>query len=468
MYRNNVITGNLCAPLCLRGDICDVTSTYGNAHKEVMVAQCRGFCKHGYSVKAVLKHDEVTAAPEGYDQFYSTLNDTAVDNDADWKESLRRLLRHHLPGNSSVVDRLLREMLGGKPAASNGNFSFFAFYNSLTQLFQQKEYVLFQAYRNTGVFPKVYGTCGPLYLVEFCDPILNQDEQHDRAFALNSLLGWDKESKDGPEKGNVQTVRNSVVLLENHKNTDNHIHQTGNTLFDEMGDRLFEDKSKHVYIQHGPKFGRHHSWPVLAHAAIKILRLLEYLEQEDTFSGHIHLCDPKLEHFAIGTDDRRLKLIDADLVLFDFNMAAEPETSVVDTGVCTEHKDCSDVMCRGWCWKGAGRCASRRVNNNLQGICENVFLRPSLEYGFVFTAFPVAVYDDVSRSLCECATNVTGVWQGVPLKMPPASTGRKLVDVLENSLSVENSHDLLHIGGGNDLFFLFEHCKSFDQSLMND
>ncbi|KAL8594588.1 hypothetical protein ACOMHN_002143 [Nucella lapillus] len=499
MYRDNVITGDLCSPLCDLGHICDATSTYGNAHKEVMVTRCHGgFC--GQAQQAILKHDEVYAtATDGYDKFYSAVNATVLEATDTWTESLKTLLHRHLP-NSSSTDTFLLEMLQEWSAAFTGNVSAHALYASLTQLFRQKEYVLFQAYRNTGVFPKVYGTCGPLYLVEFCDPVLKQDRRYNKALVLKDLLDWNRASRTQVDEKKQQALSNTqnMLFFDNRDNTDKSFHKRGGIFFNDLPG-LFMDKTHntdqtsslkrsqtdelilpsevemknsgrdHVYVVNlNLDKNSHLPWSDRAQVAIKIFHFLEHLEREVTFPEHIHLCDPKLEHFAVGRDDGKLKLIDADLVLFDSNMATESMAPDVDTGACTEHEDCSDVMCRGWCWTQKGRCASRRVNNNLQGICENVFLRPSLEYGAVFTyTIPAAVYDDVIRALCECATNVTSLWERViPLKLPSASTRERLVEVLERSLRLENSPTLrMQMGGGGEDFdFLLEYCKSFSQS----
>ena len=420
MYHSGIVTGSLCAPLCDDGYIDDVIATFGNAHKEVMVTQCHDFCSEGQSIKAVLKHDEISAAEDGYEKEYSRMSISSVGYNATWREAFQKLLQHHLPVRHALKlsGSIFRDMEMEYSAILNQTLPF-AVQNSLTLLFRQKEYVLFQAYRNKGVFPKVYGTCGPLYLVEYCDPLLNQRSSILKTLLFNAEALQQRAANDNDGEGNATPLMlNSqhVISFGNPSFSNEHEKQPTESLsfvssvYKFVMGETYEDRSKgpstrkhfssgnHVKIEGRDlvqtalsngitdpysgsqrvsvldldpsgdhKFSTRPSWSERAKAATKILRFLEHLEHEDTFQEHVHLCDPKLEHFAVGRDDGRVKLIDADLVLFDVDLATDADSGKAGLGgSCVEHEDCSDVMCRGWCRKETGRCHEVQINNNLQ------------------------------------------------------------------------------------------------------
>ncbi|XP_070196697.1 uncharacterized protein [Littorina saxatilis] len=528
MYHDDVITGSLCAPLCDEGQLCDVTSFLGSGHKEVMVTQCPTFCSEGQNVKAILKHDEFSASPEGYDTEYSRMNNTHSRGNASFqREKLRALLSLHLPSKD------VAEFLESSLQAIDPQYNLSAnetlpvsVYNSLVLLFRQKEYVLLEAYRHKGVFPTLYGTCGPLYLVEYCHPLLaavTSPRQHE------NTLSWIPDSVHRGDTSTMSKLHREHTFVSSHapptndathgdakKGSESHVDTRFNNAVTEddisdsketspsasfisvvfsrlsshyntvitisgirnaisVGSELLYKKyvsrrdilnkmrtpdtenSKRIVVNPATYSKKEStglsSWKQRASTALAILRFLQHVEHLHTLPTHPLLCDPKLEHFAVSARDTRLRLIDADLILFE----AERDFRDVDTGACAEHRDCSDVMCRGWCNTTTGRCERLLTNNNLQGICENVFLRPSPEFGPLFVDIPSTVYHDVTRVLCHCATDVTLVGD-IPMQKPSAAVRDKLMEVLERSLlSDEQEQFTQNIDSRRDAF-LFQSC----------
>ncbi|ESO98352.1 hypothetical protein LOTGIDRAFT_159155 [Lottia gigantea] len=110
------------------------------------------------------------------------------------------------------------------------------------------------------------------------------------------------------------------------------------------------------------------SWEERVKIALKLLDSV--LNMESTFHEPIHMCDVKGENFGIGLDGR-IKLIDTDSVFFESKLLQDFAT----TEKCSSDKDCNFWDCHGLCSEGV--CLKQRLNNNLQSICEDVFL-PSL------------------------------------------------------------------------------------------
>lgn len=116
------------------------------------------------------------------------------------------------------------------------------------------------------------------------------------------------------------------------------------------------------------------SWARRAKIALKIL---EFAEKLDTgFDSPVHLCDVKPEHFGLS-DNSKVKFNDAD------NIYLKPvvDRTVGDGSHCAKHSDCDLFDCKGQCDLIRQKCSGRGVsNNNLQVICQKIFLGKS--YGF--------------------------------------------------------------------------------------
>lgn len=128
------------------------------------------------------------------------------------------------------------------------------------------------------------------------------------------------------------------------------------------------------------------------HSRIKQAKLmLELLRDLQTsFADPIHICDAKLEHF--GLLNGRQVLLDADTV-FPKNVV---DRSVADGRKCWDHTDCDLFDCRSLCNKVLNVCDTPAVNNNLQIICQKVFLDSGL---LISKHLPA----DIKRLLKECA-----------------------------------------------------------------
>lgn len=83
----------------------------------------------------------------------------------------------------------------------------------------------------------------------------------------------------------------------------------------------------------------------------------------------MQVCDVKLDNFGLN-ELGELKLIDTDMVNTD--------AYLFHPRVCIEHTDCNFFDCKSYCDSRTKKCATRRVNNNLQAVCEKIFDNPFL------------------------------------------------------------------------------------------
>ncbi|XP_059489513.1 divergent protein kinase domain 1C [Neocloeon triangulifer] len=103
----------------------------------------------------------------------------------------------------------------------------------------------------------------------------------------------------------------------------------------------------------------------LRHAVI-ILELLERLET--TAPAPLRLCDVRLSHIGHSFDGAKAVVLDGDSLVTQ-SMA---DLLAGDGSPCTEHSDCHFFDCHAACEEGF--CQPPSTNNNLQAICEKVFL----------------------------------------------------------------------------------------------
>jgi len=101
-------------------------------------------------------------------------------------------------------------------------------------------------------------------------------------------------------------------------------------------------------------------------------QILELLMKLASFQDPIHICDVKLEHFGLIGD--HMVVIDVDTVF----PRSVVERSTSDGRKCKQHQDCYLFDCQSLCNEITERCDKNLINNNLQLICEKIFLNSGL------------------------------------------------------------------------------------------
>ncbi|XP_020292773.1 protein FAM69C isoform X2 [Pseudomyrmex gracilis] len=108
-------------------------------------------------------------------------------------------------------------------------------------------------------------------------------------------------------------------------------------------------------------------WAKRLKLAVMIFNLLE--ELQTNFPEPLHLCDVKINHFGLPLGGQKLKFLDLDAV-FPKPIA---DRIVANGKSCEKHEDCDYFDCRSTCSRNK-RCESPVLNNNLQIVCEKIFL----------------------------------------------------------------------------------------------
>ncbi|KAG8226340.1 hypothetical protein J437_LFUL014583 [Ladona fulva] len=115
-------------------------------------------------------------------------------------------------------------------------------------------------------------------------------------------------------------------------------------------------------------------WINRVHAAVLVLELLEALEDTPPV---FRLCDVRPGHFGITSDGSKAKVLDSDAAL----PHAVANQMTGDNSPCTKDEDCHYFDCKSKCTHG--KCTHPVLNNNLQVVCEKVFLSQVLPGGAV-------------------------------------------------------------------------------------
>ncbi|KAF7281060.1 divergent protein kinase domain 1C [Rhynchophorus ferrugineus] len=140
-------------------------------------------------------------------------------------------------------------------------------------------------------------------------------------------------------------------------------------------------------------------WGQRLRFAVQILDLIDSLET--SFREPFHLCDIKLSHFGYVRDKKKLKFIDLDEVY--------PRSIIsnyfkeIDT--CRTDDDCEYMDCRSTCDKSTGHCRDVVSNNNLQVVCEKIFLGWRMSNTIIVPGLLMSQHtpSDLASILRQCA-----------------------------------------------------------------
>ncbi len=283
-YKKGMAFGRLCAPLCDDG--------------EISALSCEPMHKGKFSVFTALWNDSLVMIKSHRIkseyiplQWISSDSSEVFPNYQELVEMVTQSLQINFgisTTQNNVMD-VLYPFLGDYKNEVNRELMI-----NLWQLSQDNEYVTLMVNQHSNLFPKILGSCGTFYAVEYAKPISRLNIYSDR---LDDF---------------ISRIQQAKLMLE----------------------------------------------------------LLNGLQT--TFPDPIHICDVKLEHFGILNG--RQVLLDADTVFPKIVV----DRSVADGRECSQHSDCDLFDCRSLCNRVLHVCDTPVVNNNLQLICQKVFLDSGL------------------------------------------------------------------------------------------
>ncbi|XP_033754153.1 LOW QUALITY PROTEIN: divergent protein kinase domain 1C-like [Pecten maximus] len=324
-YRDHSVDGNLCNDLCEKQTINFVKCTNYRRGKKVLIMECDGGCLAGETIKVVMKN-KPRNKDEEYDRLVLPLNDDGTVS-KDGLEIAKILMKNKAFGDmhftvsskqnifSELWSMDLRQYV---KSATYKNADHVALLN-IWSLLQQDEYLFMKVYQDVPYVPRLYGTCGEFYFMEYAPP----------------------------------------------------------------GDIL------------SPGFFVTTPWSKRAEIALKLMDVAQSFDTD--FHQPLHFCDVKVDNFGVGAD-LRVKILDSDSLFFDEKMSMNLK------GHCTQDLDCDFFDCRGSCDVHKKTCNGRRVNNNLQNICEDIFIdRPPNFFRGLLHDAPPAIAGELTTVLQDCA-----------------------------------------------------------------
>ncbi|XP_048506150.1 divergent protein kinase domain 1C [Athalia rosae] len=165
-------------------------------------------------------------------------------------------------------------------------------------------------------------------------------------------------------------------------------------------------------------------WAKRLKLAVMILDLLE--EFDANFAEPLHLCDVKINHFGLPPGGQRLKFLDLDAV---FPRSAVGRL-VADGRSCQKHEDCDYFDCRSFCSVNK-KCESPVANDNLQVICEKIFLGWTLSGTIIIPGLLMSQHttSTLAVMLRQCA-NPAGDLTHLPRAAVPDSLKSRLYNML--------------------------------------
>lgn len=134
------------------------------------------------------------------------------------------------------------------------------------------------------------------------------------------------------------------------------------------------------------------------------LMILKYLERIEALPEPVHFCDIKLSNFGLTVDTDRVKYLDLDAVY----PRSVINRKLANGRYCYEHNDCDYLDCRSVCNQATHRCEHGAVNNNLQIVCEKVFLGWTMSRKFLIPGLLVSNHSPgyLTHILEQCANPI--------------------------------------------------------------
>ncbi|RNA06432.1 FAM69C-like [Brachionus plicatilis] len=112
-------------------------------------------------------------------------------------------------------------------------------------------------------------------------------------------------------------------------------------------------------------------------------------------SEPVQMCDVKLDNFGLNYEGK-LRIIDTDM--------ASPDSYLFSEKICDRNEDCHFFDCKSYCSPETKKCIGKRVNNNLQAVCEKIFDNDLNKLDGILTGiqFESNTHDEIMNKLKIC------------------------------------------------------------------
>ncbi|KAK4877125.1 hypothetical protein RN001_009631 [Aquatica leii] len=142
------------------------------------------------------------------------------------------------------------------------------------------------------------------------------------------------------------------------------------------------------------------NWKKNVKLSMMIMEIIE--ELDNNFVQPLHLCDAKLRDFGVtDIENGKAKILDLDTV-YPKSIVSR---FIKDIDKCNDDTDCKYYDCRGRCNKDTQKCSKSLTNNNLQLVCEKVFLGWKMSNRILIPGLLLSKYapDELMVALRQCA-----------------------------------------------------------------
>lgn len=166
----NKIAGSMCHTICDEQKLTYEKCTNYRSGKKVIFMQCED-CEPGKKTRVVLKTKEELGKKESL-QLPFEVNGGLVPH---WLQTAREIFLQTVGFNFAInlshVDDIFSFLWGENfdKFVSNAKYpnAHYVAVQTIHALTQQLEYTFYVLYKNRSFVPKIYGTCGPAYVVEY-------------------------------------------------------------------------------------------------------------------------------------------------------------------------------------------------------------------------------------------------------------------------------------------------------------
>lgn len=186
LYKTNQIAGSMCQAICDEKRLTFEKCTNYRRGKRVMFMQCQG-CEPERKTRVVLKTKSALEDREVFDLPKSEKGELYSGWFEVSKEVIVETVKSYFAVNLSHINDIYSFLWGEDfenyvNTAKVPNARYVAV-QTIWALTQQLEYTFNVLYKDRSFVPKIYGTCGPVYISEFTSSVANLE------FGFTSLLG---------------------------------------------------------------------------------------------------------------------------------------------------------------------------------------------------------------------------------------------------------------------------------------
>lgn len=174
-------------------------------------------------------------------------------------------------------------------------------------------------------------------------------------------------------------------------------------------------------------------WARKLRTAVLIMDFVD--ELETGFKEPLYLCDIKKEHFGLANGGSRLKYLDLNNVYT--KSMVNRIIGLID--VCKKDEDCELHDCKFSCNKKTNTCNNYITNNNLQIVCEKIFLGWRMSGRVLVSGLLMSQHtpSELASILRQCASSDghAGKPGGAPTKEIKKRLYNTLVEMMEQSIN---------------------------------